>query len=162
MPGRTSCTKDGPKFTQHKWHMPYYMYGKLKYPNFVAGPAYVLPLGRNATSCLYIKGSSLDYVFLEDVFITGIVREKCGLLIANTDKIYNLGFHKNNFCLANRDLDIAVHYVKGQGAMKDLHSVILGQASCTAVISSAILLKCSFSYCLFTCIFCIFLGGLLD
>ena len=141
MPGRTSCTKHRPKFTQHKWHMPYYMYGKLKYPNFVAGPAYVLPLGRNATSCLYIKGSSLDYVFLEDVFITGIVREKCGLHIANTDKIYNLGFHKNNFCLANRDQDIAVHYVKGQGAMKDLHSVILGQASCKSNVLKTLVNK---------------------
>ena len=102
------------------------MYGKLKYPNFVAGPAYVLPLSGNATSCLYREGSNLEYVFLEDVFITGIVREKCGLHIANTDKIYNLGFSEHNFCLANRTLDIAVHYVKGQRAMKDLHSVILG------------------------------------
>ena len=110
--------------------MPYYMYGKLKYPNFVAGVAYYLPLGGNTTSCLYREGSNLDYVFLEDVFITGIVREKCGLLIANTDKIYNLGFSEHNFCLANRTLDIAVHYVKGQRAMEDLHSVILGQTSC--------------------------------
>ena len=136
MPGRTICTKDGPKFTQHKWHMPYYMYGKLKYPNFVAGVAYYLPLGGNTTSCLYREGSSLDYVFLDDLFITGIAREKCGLHIANAEKIYPLAcydknnFCKNNFCFANRDLDIAVHYVKGLRAMEDLHSVILGQASC--------------------------------
>ena len=121
--------------------MPYYMYGKLKYPNFVAGPAYILPLSGNATSCLYREGSILDYVFLEDVFITGIVREKCGLHIANTDKIYNLGFYKNNFCLANRDSDIAVHYVKGQRAMEDLHSVILGQASCKSNVLKTLVNK---------------------
>ena len=116
--------------------MPYYMYGKLKYPNFVAGVAYYLPLGGNTTSCLYREGSNLDYVFLDDLFITGIAREKCGLHIANAEKIYPLAcydknnFCKNNFCFANRDLDIAVHYVKGLRAMEDLHSVILGQASC--------------------------------
>ena len=53
------------------------MYPGDNFPAFVSGGGYLFPAW--ATSCLFLKGLDTPYLSLEDVFITGIVREKCGL-----------------------------------------------------------------------------------
>ncbi|RZC31989.1 Galactosyl T domain containing protein [Asbolus verrucosus] len=57
-----------------KWFSPRYMYPEKTYPNFVAGPAYLMSL--DVAKKLYEKALTIPLFHLEDVFITGICARK--------------------------------------------------------------------------------------
>ena len=46
------------------------------YPNYTAGPAYIIP--NKHIECLYqMAMKSNSKLYMEDIYITGILREKC-------------------------------------------------------------------------------------
>ena len=62
----------------YKWICPKWMYAQKTYPDYTAGPAYVIPTKH--VECLYqmaLKSSTKFY--MEDIFITGMLREKCDI-----------------------------------------------------------------------------------
>ena len=55
--------------------VPKYMFNKLVYPVFTSGSGYLVPWW--ALPCLYRESQVLPYFFIEDVFISGFVAERC-------------------------------------------------------------------------------------
>ena len=89
---RPDCSDTKSKFTHRKWAVPYYMFKKDRYPDSVSGVGYMVPMGNgNVTSCLYHKGLETPYLFLDDVFVTGLARTECGLRIRNNPNIHPMG-----------------------------------------------------------------------
>lgn len=72
-----------------KWYVPYSVYGKDLFPAFVSGTTYALTKG--AASRLVCEAPHQDYVYLEDVFFTGICRAAAGVPIVHTGAIYPAG-----------------------------------------------------------------------
>ncbi|XP_022254990.1 beta-1,3-galactosyltransferase 5-like [Limulus polyphemus] len=60
-----------------KWYVPPEIYPYEYYPDFLAGPAYLI--SGDATSLLYAARESTVFFYLEDVYITGILAEKAGV-----------------------------------------------------------------------------------
>ena len=64
------------------------MFSGETYPNYTAGPAYIIP--KEYINCLYqmaMKSSSKLYI--EDIFITGILRDKCNIELKFVLQILN-------------------------------------------------------------------------
>lgn len=55
-----------------KWYVPYKVYNQTKYPEFVSGTSYAMTAV--AASKILQQYRSLSYLYLEDVFITGLCR----------------------------------------------------------------------------------------
>ncbi|KAJ3653609.1 hypothetical protein Zmor_012850 [Zophobas morio] len=60
-----------------RWYAPRYMFLGRTYPNFLAGPAYVMSL--QVAKKLYKAALELPLFHLEDVFLTGICAKKVGI-----------------------------------------------------------------------------------
>ena len=72
----------------YKWICPKWMFSGETYPNYTAGPAYIIP--KEYINCLYqmaMKSSSKLYI--EDIFITGILRDKCNIELKFVLQILN-------------------------------------------------------------------------
>ena len=120
---RPNCNKDtGSNFTVHKWAMPRYMWESDHYPEFASGSGYLIPI--NSVPCLYDKGLKTRYVFLDDPFVTGIVRTKCGVGLRDNSKFFFFGKRLSKF---DGRQDLLVHYVKSRASMKTLHKKVLAK-----------------------------------
>ena len=53
------------------------MYPKQDFPDFLSGLGYLVP--SKWIKCLYEKALETPQLHLEDVFVTGILRSKCGI-----------------------------------------------------------------------------------
>lgn len=60
-----------------KWYVPPYLYNKTYFPDFVTGVSYLMT--GDCPALLYEGSQNLRYLYLEDVFWTGIVAEKVGI-----------------------------------------------------------------------------------
>ncbi|KAL3209365.1 hypothetical protein MRX96_038233 [Rhipicephalus microplus] len=60
-----------------KWYVSSRAYRSSSYPDFLAGPAYLL--SGDSVPLLAWGSSGVPYLYLEDVFLTGIVAEKVGV-----------------------------------------------------------------------------------
>ena len=66
------------KDQSYKWICPRWMYPQDKFPNYAAGPAYIIPIKH--VKCLYQMALKSDSKFyMEDIFVTGMLREKCNI-----------------------------------------------------------------------------------
>ena len=121
---RPNCKKKtGSNFTVHKYAMPRYMWESDHYPEFVSGSGHLIPI--NSVPCLYTKGLDTRYLFLDDVFVTGIVRTKCGVGLRDNSKFYLfLGKRLSKF---DGRKDLVVHYVNSRESMKKLHAKVLAK-----------------------------------
>ena len=61
-------------------------YPSNKYPTFVFGPSYIL--GRNAADRLLFYAPSTNFLWLEDVFFTGLVAETGNVKHVNIQKLF--------------------------------------------------------------------------
>ena len=102
--------------------MPRYMWESDHYPEFAAGSGYLIPI--NSVHCLYDKGLETNYVFLDDPFVTGIVRTKCGVGLRDNSKFFFFGKPLPKF---DGRKDLLVHYVKSRESMKKLHEKVLAK-----------------------------------
>ena len=65
------------KLTENpKWICPIWMYSYPKFPDFLSGLGYLI--SSKLIECLYEKALHTPALHLEDVFVTGILRTKCG------------------------------------------------------------------------------------
>ncbi|GFS15001.1 beta-1,3-galactosyltransferase 1-like [Elysia marginata] len=61
----------------HKWFMPPSEYRQKKYPNYVSGTAYAMTT--TAAMRLYVESFYVRSLFLEDVYLTGILADKASV-----------------------------------------------------------------------------------
>ena len=72
-----------------KWITPYYMFNETIYPQLTSGSCYVI--SNLAAECLFQKSLEVDFFYLEDVFVTGIVAEACNIpRLNNPSKKHNI------------------------------------------------------------------------
>ncbi|KAI1286902.1 Beta-1,3-galactosyltransferase 2 [Halotydeus destructor] len=71
----------------NKWYLPESAFGGAIYPDFTAGPAYLFT--GDAAKPLLETSLSLTPIYLEDVYMTGIVAEKAQVRRINHDLITN-------------------------------------------------------------------------
>ena len=57
------------------------MYGADYYPSYATGSFYILP--QLHLSCLLAGAGVVNLITVEDVFVTGLLREHCGLGLVN-------------------------------------------------------------------------------
>ena len=124
---RPNCTDTASKFTSDKWSIPTYMYKRDHFPNSVSGIGYLMP--SRVVSCLYHKGLDTQYIFLDDVFVTGLLRVKCRLSLRDNDRIKFMG---QDICKVDSKSDLVIHNVKGAKAMSEMHLLFAGKATCTS------------------------------
>ena len=70
--------------TASKWFVPLQLYSKIFYPEFVSGTTYVI--SKTAAELISKNFASMDYLYLEDVFITGLCRYGTGISLVHSDK----------------------------------------------------------------------------
>ena len=97
-----------------KFAVPRYMYQEDYYPPFAHGAGYLVPLNR--TPCLFQKGLDTRYLFMDDAFVTGLVRKKCGMEARNENRISP----DNKRICGIRKRDLVIHYV-GPDSMYNVH-----------------------------------------
>lgn len=78
-----------------KWFMPLAGYSKSVYPDYLAGPGYVM--GRNAINILYQNSFLEPFIHIEDVYITGMCSEKSKLYLNGSD-LFHYYKSKNDPC----------------------------------------------------------------
>lgn len=69
---------------ESKWFMPNRVYNGTEYPDFVSGTAYVMTAG--AAKQIISKYYHLSYLYLEDVFITGVCRAAAHITLVPSEK----------------------------------------------------------------------------
>ena len=107
--------------------MPTYMYGDDKFPNALSGSGYIMRT--TVSNCLYEKGLETPFVNLEDIFITGLVAQKCqdkGVVLRNSPRFHYMGTH---LCLIKK-YDILVHRVKEVQDMKNVYDLLHNRLKC--------------------------------
>lgn len=67
-----------------KWFVPVTLYKQYYYPLFVSGTSYVI--SKSAVELLTHQISNVAYLYLEDVFVTGLCREKTNITLVHSDK----------------------------------------------------------------------------
>lgn len=76
---------------RHKNYSPKYMYSRYYYPDFLAGPAYMM--SRNVATKLYETALKTPYYHLEDVFLTGICA-RIARIVPNNNANFSRGGKK--------------------------------------------------------------------
>jgi len=82
---------------RNKWYVPMFAFNGTVYPNFATGPAYILT--GDAAKKLYDTSISLTPIYLEDVYMTGIVAEKAGVRRLNHALMRNVNVKNINACV---------------------------------------------------------------
>ncbi|KAM7287602.1 beta-1,3-galactosyltransferase 5 [Ixodes scapularis] len=70
-----------------KWYVSWGMYQNATYPDFLTGPSYLL--SGDSVPLLARASDSVPYLYLEDVFLTGLVAEKAGVRRVHNDGFLN-------------------------------------------------------------------------
>ena len=87
------------------------------YPDYLFGMAYLIPA--KWTPCLFQKGLDTKYLHIEDAFVTGLVRTKCGLRLRNSAKFY----FSNKVCDIDKDSDMVIHGI----SLEKAHNFVTGK-----------------------------------
>ena len=82
----------------HKNRMSLSMYNQSYYPDYVAGPAYLMPT--KVITKLWTASHKVAKLPLEDVFITGLCREEAGIQIIDNRNFCILKIDKNKNCIS--------------------------------------------------------------
>lgn len=61
-----------------KWAVPRYMYAKPTFPPFLSGSGYLVT--SEAARCVLEESRRIPFIHLEDVYVTGICAEACGIV----------------------------------------------------------------------------------
>ncbi|KAH9366296.1 hypothetical protein HPB48_010289 [Haemaphysalis longicornis] len=87
-----------------KWYVSARAYRNSSYPDFLAGPSYLL--SGDCVSLLARGSSGVPYLYLEDVFLTGIVADKMGI-----KRVHDEGFlnYRKLFTPCTRPRILASH-----------------------------------------------------
>nr|ACO14609.1 Beta-1,3-galactosyltransferase 1 [Caligus clemensi] len=109
-----------------KWTVPKYVYKEDIFPNAASGSGYLFDV--EAGMCLYRKSLEVPLINLEDIFLTGLLRHKCGIHLRNNSKFHFLGL---NVCQI-RKTDILIHRVKKPAHMYLIHEILNGVSKCEA------------------------------
>ncbi|XP_065300335.1 beta-1,3-galactosyltransferase 5-like [Dermacentor albipictus] len=64
-----------------KWYVPKSMYPRATYPDYVNGPAYLI--SGDSISLLLRSARLVPYLYIEDVYITGLLADKAGVRRVN-------------------------------------------------------------------------------
>ena len=65
-----------------KWAVPDYLYSGDKYPSYLSGGSgYVV--SRDSAQCMLRKSLATPYFHLEDIYMTGFLRQACGIRITD-------------------------------------------------------------------------------
>lgn len=99
---RPNCSDTDHVFA-YKWSVPKYMFRDDTFPNALSGSGYLM--SQTVTSCLYNKGLDTSFLVLEDIFITGVVREKCGLQLKHSPRFQYMGQHLCKLAKKIRSVD---------------------------------------------------------
>ncbi|TRY77994.1 hypothetical protein TCAL_11892, partial [Tigriopus californicus] len=92
---------------QKKWIMPRWMYPEDLYPTYLSGSGYIIP--SSEITCLYEAALETPLVYLEDVFVTGILAETCGIRRQHNEFFLP---NKRSPCLLNDSNFILAHGIK--------------------------------------------------
>lgn len=92
---------------QKKWIMPRWMYPQDFYPTYLSGSGYIIP--SSEITCLYEAALETPLVYLEDVFVTGILAETCGIRRQHNEFFLP---KKRSPCLLNDSNFILAHGIK--------------------------------------------------
>lgn len=88
-----------------KWWTPKYMFDGHYFPPFVSGSGFVTT--RPAAKCLYDTALQTPFFHLEDVFLTGMVAEKCSTQLLDSPKFHSVEVPINDL----KETDILWHYL---------------------------------------------------
>lgn len=69
------------RVTNSKWYVPKELYPEDTYPDFCSGSAYLMKAAD--ASKIYSVSNATDFFWIDDVFVTGVLREKYGTIVNN-------------------------------------------------------------------------------
>lgn len=96
------------RFFLFKWHVTREQYSADTYPVYITGPAYLIT--GDIISKLYHATSQVPYFFVEDIFVTGLCREKIGAKVVG-HKEFSCSYRDRGPCGVNfRDYIVGHHY----------------------------------------------------
>lgn len=90
------------RVTESKYYLSKVEFPEEKFPDFVTGPAYLF--SRDLVQDLYVNALLTKFVFLEDVFLTGIVASKIGAYRSGVKQFVN--DRKLHGCVVNSSISI--------------------------------------------------------
>lgn len=102
--------------TKSKWWTPKYLFKGRYFPAFVSGSGFVTT--RPACKCLYDTALVTPFFHLEDVFLTGIVAEKCSIPRENSAQFNFLYTYISDL----KENDILWHYL-GLNSLRYMHRI---------------------------------------
>ena len=77
----------------HKWYIPHTVYSESKYPDYIAGPSYLMR--SDVAEAIYKACSGVSVPLpMEDVFITGICRKKANINTQYSSRFCYTGVHR--------------------------------------------------------------------
>lgn len=102
-------SKNAPvRFFLFKWHVTREQYSADTYPVYITGPAYLIT--GDIISKLYRATFDVPYFFIEDIFITGLAREKIGAREIG-HKEFSCSYRDRSPCgVSFRDYMVGHHY----------------------------------------------------
>lgn len=102
-------SKNAPvRFFLFKWHVTREQYSADTYPVYITGPAYLIT--GDIISKLYRATFDVPYFFIEDIFITGLAREKIGAHEIG-HKEFSCSYRDRSPCgVSFRDYMVGHHY----------------------------------------------------
>lgn len=68
--------------TTSKWYIDEDLYPDDNYPDFCSGTAYLIT--SDGAAKIYSAGNKTKFIWIDDVFVTGILREKYDILVPNS------------------------------------------------------------------------------
>lgn len=103
--GKLICRSRPIRNYSEKWYMPYYMYSKLMYPNYLSGIAYVMTA--DIAVKLFETALTIPLLYLEDVYVTGLCARAAGIIPEMNNEFNN---YKIKFNPCKYKQLIASHY----------------------------------------------------
>lgn len=94
-----------------KWFVPLALYSKLYYPEFVSGTSYAM--SKTAAALISRNIASIHYLYLEDVFLTGLCRYGTGISLVHSDQFI---ISQPDTLTDAWDYSVSVHGYAGLGA----------------------------------------------
>ena len=73
-----------------KWYLPPHEFNQSKFPEFAIGPSYLL--SGNAVTTLLKSTDQVPYLWLEDVYLTGLLRKHSGVKLAKSGLFFCQSF----------------------------------------------------------------------
>src|SRR5687768_8765346 len=85
--------------SRSKYYLPFDVFPDPVLPTFIAGPAYLV--SSDAFTRIYSTSVTLTPLFLEDVYMTGIVAQNASVNRIDNKQIHNIRVRVNRFTFKN-------------------------------------------------------------